>query len=433
MVTRADHVAVVDVASVKADWDASHEQILTTIDLVVVESWKGSDAPASHMTVVQPGGTVGDLTQTVHGMTHFVPGERAVVFLAGRPDRATVVGMAQGKRLVRRDAATGRFLVHAPDKAGATFIRSTQASDAVAGVRAARAPARGSAGRRSRARGQARAGARCQARHSDRRDAVKRASPAGRASFAAWRRCSRAPPAAAYVRYTSNSGKMFKWPQSCVRDDRLSRRPDRDDDPRRDPGRGRRLRAPTWSKASDACTYLDITVASSSDPTPRAVNDGRNNVIFRTSTWCKLTAKGVCDPNVPYDPAALALTSVSASTSSGIIRDADIEVNASNFNWADLVVAPESARRRPVVPRSAERGDARDGPPDRPRPHLLPAGAGAARQHGAADPRLRGRAARRARDDDVPVGQPGRHRQARRSRPTTSRRCATSIPRRRIR
>jgi hypothetical protein len=36
--------------------------------------------------------------------------------------------MAQGKRLVRRDGATGRFLVHAPDKAGATFIRSTQAT-----------------------------------------------------------------------------------------------------------------------------------------------------------------------------------------------------------------------------------------------------------------------------------------------------------------
>ena len=87
MVSRADHVAVVDVASVKADWDARHEQILTTIDLVVVESWKGGDAPASHMTIVQPGGTVGDLTQTIHGMTRFVPGERAVVFLSGRPDR----------------------------------------------------------------------------------------------------------------------------------------------------------------------------------------------------------------------------------------------------------------------------------------------------------------------------------------------------------
>ena len=47
-------------------------------------------------------------------------------------------------------------------------------------------------------------------------------------------------------------------------------------------------------------------------------------------------------------------------------------------------VAPESARQRAVVPRSAERGHARDGPRDRTRSHLLPARAGAARQHGAA-------------------------------------------------
>ena len=124
MVTRADRVAVVDVVSVTSDWDDRHEQILSKVDLIVVESWKGDDAPATHLTVVQPGGTVGDLTQTVHGMTRFVPGERAVVFLAGRAERASVVGMAQGKRLVRRDAASGRLLVHVPDKSGATFVRT---------------------------------------------------------------------------------------------------------------------------------------------------------------------------------------------------------------------------------------------------------------------------------------------------------------------
>jgi hypothetical protein len=128
MVQRADHVAVVDVVSVKAAWDARHEQILSTIDLIVVESWKGGAASRSHLTVVQLGGTVGDLTQTVHGMTRFFPGERAVVFLAGRADHFSVVGMAQGKRQVRRDPATGRYLVHAPDRAGATFIRTTPAS-----------------------------------------------------------------------------------------------------------------------------------------------------------------------------------------------------------------------------------------------------------------------------------------------------------------
>lgn len=149
-----------------------------------------------------------------------------------------------------------------------------------------------------------------------------------------------ARPAAAYVRYTSNAGKTFAWPQSCVamvvypqdllgmmtRDEILI---------------AIDASASTWSKTSDACTYLDITVSSSSDPTPRAVNDAHNNIIFRASSWCKQMPSGECDPAVPYDPAALALTSVSASTSSGIIRDADIEVNANHFSWADLVTHPD--------------------------------------------------------------------------------------------
>jgi hypothetical protein len=99
--------------------------------------------------------------------------------------------------------------------------------------------------------------------------------------------------------------------------------------------------ATTWSARANDCTYLDVTVTPSTDATPRATNDNRNNIIFRTTRWCKLTLTGDCDPGIPYDPAALALTSVSASTSSGIIRDADIEFNAFHFDWTDLVAHPE--------------------------------------------------------------------------------------------
>jgi hypothetical protein len=123
MVERADHVAVVDVAAVSAAWDDKHEHILTTIDLAVVEAWKGPMSPASHVKVVQPGGTVGDIQMTVFGMTVFTPGERALVFLRGTPEAASVVGMAQGKRLVARDGATNRWMVHAPQRAGASFVR----------------------------------------------------------------------------------------------------------------------------------------------------------------------------------------------------------------------------------------------------------------------------------------------------------------------
>ena len=150
-----------------------------------------------------------------------------------------------------------------------------------------------------------------------------------------------ARPAAAYVRYVSDGGTPYKWPQSCVPmtvypndlvgmmtlDEIVN---------------AVSASAATWSKSSDPCTYLDLTVVSSSGPTPRATNDSRNNVIFRTTSWCKLTNKGECDPRIPYDPAALALTTIFAGMESGIIRDTDLEVNvAGGYRWADLVIHPE--------------------------------------------------------------------------------------------
>src|SRR5438132_9343092 len=88
LVQQADHIALVDVLSQHADWDSKHERILSTIELKVVERWKGRGAPASgvpsdRITVIQAGGTVGDLTMTVTGLSTFAAGERALVFLRG--------------------------------------------------------------------------------------------------------------------------------------------------------------------------------------------------------------------------------------------------------------------------------------------------------------------------------------------------------------
>ena len=99
--------------------------------------------------------------------------------------------------------------------------------------------------------------------------------------------------------------------------------------------------AATWSKAANACTYLDITVASSigrrrpARSTTAATRHLPHEHLVQADGR-RASATRTC----AYDPAALALTSVSASTSSGIIRDADIEVNAVHFNWADLVLHP---------------------------------------------------------------------------------------------
>jgi hypothetical protein len=121
---RADHIAITDVLSVRSQWDDRHNKIFTTIELSVVESWKGGAAPASHITVVQPGGTVGDVAMTVFGLSQFTPGERALVFLRGNPASAGLVGMAQGKRPMHRDPSTGQWIVAGADHAGLHLVKS---------------------------------------------------------------------------------------------------------------------------------------------------------------------------------------------------------------------------------------------------------------------------------------------------------------------
>ncbi|HEX3697452.1 MAG TPA: hypothetical protein VH374_18915 [Polyangia bacterium] len=132
LVSHADHIVVTDVVSVQAAWDAKHERIVSTIQLNVVESWKGPATPQSRITVVQPGGTVDDITMVVFGMTQFRPGERSLVFLRGSMTAASVVGMAQGKRALFREAATGRWMADGPDRSGALFLRPDAATPAAA-------------------------------------------------------------------------------------------------------------------------------------------------------------------------------------------------------------------------------------------------------------------------------------------------------------
>jgi hypothetical protein len=150
-----------------------------------------------------------------------------------------------------------------------------------------------------------------------------------------------APRAGAYVRYKSKDGKVeFAWPQTCVA---ITGYPENFAvmmplDEITGAASGAAL---AWSAGSDACTNLAITVSMSTAAAPRAVNDGANSLIFRTKNWCLLNADGTCDPSsTAYDQSALALTSVSASTITGHIKDADIEVNGF-FSWADLVAHPE--------------------------------------------------------------------------------------------
>jgi len=129
LVQQADHIAVVDVVSLRSEWDAKHERIFSTIDLKVIERWKGPGQTAEgRLTVIQPGGTVGDLTMTVTGLTSFTPGERAVVFLRGTPENSRLLGLSQGKRPMQFDASAHTWWIKQAPHRDLTLVKAPIAS-----------------------------------------------------------------------------------------------------------------------------------------------------------------------------------------------------------------------------------------------------------------------------------------------------------------
>jgi len=143
-------------------------------------------------------------------------------------------------------------------------------------------------------------------------------------------------PAAAYVRYLTQSGMPFYWPQSCVP---LTAYPNDLTDMTPDQVLQAALgAAEAWGPTANTCSYLDIQLYMSTDTTPQARYDQRNSLIFRHDSWCRWDdPAGTCS----YDQAALAITSVFV-TPDGKIRDGDIEVNARYFVWTDVLTDPNA-------------------------------------------------------------------------------------------
>jgi hypothetical protein len=119
----ADHVVVGEVRAVTSDWSSDHRTIYSRIDVDVIETWHTTGARTmARVSIYQTGGAVGDLEMVVPGKPKFVVKERAVLFLRGAPERATVVGAALGMMPVRAQAgATGAF-VWAPRLGGAALV-----------------------------------------------------------------------------------------------------------------------------------------------------------------------------------------------------------------------------------------------------------------------------------------------------------------------
>jgi hypothetical protein len=101
------------VRRVESRWSGDRRRILTDVEIQVTESLKGQ--PGSTVLIVQPGGKMGDIGQTVHGSASFTPGEEVVVFLERKGATAfQLSGMAQGKYQVRR-AADSQTVLAVPE------------------------------------------------------------------------------------------------------------------------------------------------------------------------------------------------------------------------------------------------------------------------------------------------------------------------------
>lgn len=117
----ADRVVLAEVLSVESAWDSAHRRIITTVEVQVAETWKGTAPGGGKLVIAQVGGTVGDIEMKVHGMPTFRVGDRAVLFLHGSEAASGVLGLGQGKHPVRYDLTANRWMVDGGDRSAAVL------------------------------------------------------------------------------------------------------------------------------------------------------------------------------------------------------------------------------------------------------------------------------------------------------------------------
>ena len=103
----------------RSRWAGS--RIVTEVTVRVTGAWKGQ--PGDRLILLVPGGTVGELAQTVDAAPTFEDGEEVVVFAGRRGRTWRVNGLALGKYRVEGGVAT-------PGTGGARFERRALAAGA---------------------------------------------------------------------------------------------------------------------------------------------------------------------------------------------------------------------------------------------------------------------------------------------------------------
>lgn len=127
IVQQSDRIVLGEVLSVRCAWmdpeGDGEENIYTIATFRIEQSVKGPDQPGTEIALHMYGGTIGDRTQGVGGVTPFAAHETLILCLEPNVDRvklSPIVGVTQGRWVVRTDAAGNRYTRR--EMADATFM-----------------------------------------------------------------------------------------------------------------------------------------------------------------------------------------------------------------------------------------------------------------------------------------------------------------------
>ena len=108
---QSEVVAVGKVSSLKCDWSPGKTQILTHVTIDVQECVKGS-LTGQQLTVVTPGGEIGEEGELYCGVARFARNEQVLLFAKKmNANQYTVTGGMNGKFTITQDAVTKTKLV----------------------------------------------------------------------------------------------------------------------------------------------------------------------------------------------------------------------------------------------------------------------------------------------------------------------------------
>jgi hypothetical protein len=110
MTERAELVVAGRVIETRSAWTPEHDAIYTDVTLLVDRALAGPVRAGEKVVVRREGGSVDGIGMKVYGAPSFTRDEEVVVFLERRGAARYVVGMAQGKLSLIRDAAGVRRL-----------------------------------------------------------------------------------------------------------------------------------------------------------------------------------------------------------------------------------------------------------------------------------------------------------------------------------